>query len=108
MYTNLTERIRVFILLCISGVEVVGLIKKKRIRRESLRQFYGNSVNSPNLTEVPSAVIKVRRSPRLAGVYVYSTLNLHSWVYVVNHLFYYMYMYNHTCSGCVCGHVTHV
>ena len=50
------------------GIEAAGLMKKKkRIRRESLRHFYGNSVNSPNLTEVPSGVIKVRRSPRLAG-----------------------------------------
>ena len=52
----------------IPGVEAVGVAKKKkRIRRESLRQYYGNSINSPNLTEVPRAVIKVRRSPRLAG-----------------------------------------
>ena len=53
-----------------SGVEAIGAMnikKKKKIRRESLRQYYGNSVNSPNLTEVPKAVIKVRRSPRLAG-----------------------------------------
>lgn len=38
---------------------------KTRIKRESLRSFYGNSVNSPNLTEVPSSAIIVRRSPRL-------------------------------------------
>ena len=55
------------LLLIIPGVEAVGVAKKKRIRRESLRQYYGNSINSPNLTEVPGAVIKVRRSPRLAG-----------------------------------------
>ena len=48
-------------------MEAVGVVKKKRIRRESLRQYYGNSINSPNLTEVPRAVIKVRRGPRLAG-----------------------------------------
>jgi hypothetical protein len=41
--------------------------KKKKIRRQSLRHYYGNSINSPNLTEVPRAVIKVRRSPRLEG-----------------------------------------
>lgn len=40
---------------------------KKTIKRPSLREFYGNSVNSPNLTEVPSAMITVRRSPRFAG-----------------------------------------
>ena len=40
---------------------------KKRIKHQLLREFYGNSVNSPNLTEVPSAVITVRRSPRFAG-----------------------------------------
>ena len=53
-----------------AGIESAGVMKKKKksIRRESLRQFYGNSVNSPNLTEVPSAVIKMRRSPRLAGM----------------------------------------
>ena len=55
--------------MCFSdaGVEGAAVIKKKRIRRQSLRYFYGNSVSSPNLTEVPSSVIKVRRSPRLLG-----------------------------------------
>jgi hypothetical protein len=49
-------------------VEAVGVIKKKkRIRRESLRHYYGNNIHSPNLTEVPRAVIKVRRSPRQEG-----------------------------------------
>ena len=41
---------------------------KKSIRRQSLRSFYGNSVNSPNLTEVPNSAITVRRSPRLNGI----------------------------------------
>ncbi len=36
----------------------------KKIRRQSLRSFYGNSVNSPNLTQVPANAITVRRSPR--------------------------------------------
>jgi hypothetical protein len=57
-----------FIALTIPGVEAVGVMKKKkRICRESLRHYYGNSINSPKLTEVPRAVIKVRRSPRLEG-----------------------------------------
>ena len=52
-----------------AGIESAGVMKKKKsIKRESLRQFYGNSVNSPNLTEVPRTAIKVRRSPRLAGM----------------------------------------
>ena len=41
---------------------------KKKIKRQSLRSFYGNSVNSPNLTEVPSCAIVVRRSPRRNGI----------------------------------------
>lgn len=56
-------------MLFLAGIESARVLKKKKsIRRESLRQFYGNSVNSPNLTEVPRTVIKVRRSPRLAGM----------------------------------------
>lgn len=46
-------------------------LAKKTIKRQSLRSFYGNSVNSPNLTEVPSSAITVRRSPRLNGNYGY-------------------------------------
>ena len=42
--------------------------KAAKIRRQSLRTFYGNSVHSPNLmTAVPTAVITVRRSPRFLG-----------------------------------------
>ena len=42
--------------------------KAAKIRRQSLRTFYGNSVHSPNLmTAVPTAVITVRRSPRFQG-----------------------------------------
>jgi len=39
----------------------------KKIKRQSLRSFYGNSVNSPNLTQVPVSAITVRRSPRNHG-----------------------------------------
>ena len=39
----------------------------KKIRRQSLRTFYGNSVDSPNLTQVPVNIITVRRSPRNHG-----------------------------------------
>ena len=41
--------------------------QSSKIRRQSLRKFYGRSVNSPNLTEVPEELKAVRRSPRLAG-----------------------------------------
>ena len=41
--------------------------KAPRIRRQSLSQYYGRSVDSPNLCEVPGGYITVRRSPRLAG-----------------------------------------
>ena len=42
--------------------------KAAKIRRQSLRTFYGNSVHSPNLmSAVPTAVITVRRSPRFQG-----------------------------------------
>ena len=66
---NLCDIVYVHVYICVSdaGVEGAAVIKKKRIRRQSLRYFYGNSVSSPNLTEVPSSVIKVRRSPRLIG-----------------------------------------
>ena len=39
----------------------------RKIRRQSLRTFYGNSFSSPNLTEVPATSITVRRSPRIHG-----------------------------------------
>ena len=49
------------------GPKFGGRKRSSRIRRQSLRQYYGCSVNSPNLTEVPGELINVRRSPRLAG-----------------------------------------
>lgn len=45
--------------------------KPKKIRRQSLRTFYGNSIFSPNMmTAVPEGVITVRRSPRFQGMYL--------------------------------------
>lgn len=42
--------------------------KSKKIRRQSLRTFYGNSIHSPNvMTAVPNGMITVRRSPRFQG-----------------------------------------
>ena len=41
--------------------------RTKKIKRQSLRSFYGNSINSPNLMQVPKEVITMRRSPRLQG-----------------------------------------
>ena len=55
-----------------SPVSIMAGAKTKKIKRQSLRAFYGNSVSSPNLmmTAVPSDSITVRRSPRLQGEFV--------------------------------------
>ncbi len=50
-----------------SPAAVVPRKKQKKIRRQSLSQYYGRSVDSPNLREVPGELISVRRSPRLAS-----------------------------------------
>ena len=49
-----------------SPAAIVPRMKKPRIRRQSLSQHYGCSVESPNLRIVPCELITVRRSPRLA------------------------------------------
>ncbi len=80
-----------------SPVAVVPCKKKTKIRRQSLSQYYGSSVYSPNLREVPGELITVRRSPRLAS----ECLVLYLYPLVTSTCLLYM----HVPSVCSCWYV---